>query len=902
ALKFLPAHCASDEDMKRRFLREAEAGASLNHPNIITIHEVDQYQGRPFFAMELVEGQSLKEYAKSGQVTVEKTVELAIQILDGLKSAHEKGIIHRDIKPSNILIDSYGRPKLLDFGLAVVRGCEQLTKTGSTMGTVQYMSPEQTRGDAVDHRSDLFSLGVVLYELITGKSPFVRDNDMATGQAILTVTPDPLARYSANAPDQLEVIVFKLLEKDPELRYQTSAGVISDFKRLFQLTGTQTKITPTVPKPRKRKYWLPASLAVVAVIAILILGPWKFETSSTQDAVASENRIAVMYFENMLDPSDTSRLGEIITNLLITDLTESEYVSVMSSQRLYDILKQLGREGERKLDHTVATEVAKKANCGLMLMGAVLQTEPNFVVTSHLIDVENGTTVASQRVEGEAGATVFAMIDSLTVEIKSDLALPQASDADDRAIAEVTTDSPEAYRYYLQGLEFTHKYMWKEAAQEFLKAVREDSTFAMALCELARTGPYPLSERKAFLEAAVRHSDKVTRKERLQIRALQTAWFGKLDATLEIAREYVELYPDDKEVRYDLGVLMVSTGQVDSGIAQIEQVIELDPFYEHAHNQLAYLYDRQGHFGRSIEAVNEYVRLAPDQPNPYDSRAEIYALNGDLQNAEQSYRQALAIDPDFMGSVRGMGILFAQRRIYDSAAVYFQRQIRIGGSIDRLRGRRHLGRLLIMQGRLSEALAQLKRATEQGELDGVTDWENYSWQGYLFAELKLVDSILATSRREFDILQDAYDGSRQGVSFMLLVTNLVRNGALDEARRVYESWTVRDDEWEDRYWKVLSRASLEYGEGNFERAAGMVDSIIPLISKRTPWLYFFSGYTKGRYLFEAGKYDAAIDALDSIRTVYGRSRFGCPLEAVKLHYYLGRSYEATGQTDKAVVQ
>ncbi|UCD64448.1 MAG: tetratricopeptide repeat protein, partial [Candidatus Zixiibacteriota bacterium] len=340
----------------------------------------------------------------------------------------------------------------------------------------------------------------------------------------------------------------------------------------------------------------------------------------------------------------------------------------------------------------------------------------------------------------------------------------------------------------------------------------------------------------------------------------------------------------------------------DSGIAQIEQVIELDPFYEHAYNQLAYLYDRQGHFDRAIEAVNEYIRLVPDQPNPYDSRAEIYALNGEFQQAEKSYRQALAIDPDFIQSIRGMGILFAQRRMYDSAAVYFQRQIRIGRSMDRLTGRRYLGRLLIMQGRLKEALVQLKRATEQGELDGVTDWENYSWQGYLYTELKLVDSILATSRREFDILRDAYEGSREGLSYMWLVSNLVRIGALDEARRVYESWTVRDDQWEDRYWNILVRASLESGEGNFERAAGMVDSIILLISTRTPWIYFYSSHSKGRYLFEAGKYDAAIDAFESIRTVYGRGRFGCPLEAVKLHYYLGRSYEATGRTDKAIAQ
>ncbi|MEE8577875.1 MAG: serine/threonine-protein kinase, partial [candidate division Zixibacteria bacterium] len=190
ALKFMPTHLAIDADFKARFVREAEAMAKLNHPNIITIHEVSEHQGRSFFAMELVEGQSLRDMSKNMDLSIDRIIELAIQICDGLGAAHEKKIIHRDIKPSNIVIDAYGRPKILDFGLASIEDGEHLTKTGSTLGTIHYMSPEQVEGKTVDQRSDIFSVGIVLYELITGRTPFERNNEGATLKAIVSDAAD----------------------------------------------------------------------------------------------------------------------------------------------------------------------------------------------------------------------------------------------------------------------------------------------------------------------------------------------------------------------------------------------------------------------------------------------------------------------------------------------------------------------------------------------------------------------------------------------------------------------------------------------------------------------------------------------------------------------------------------
>ena len=214
ALKFLPIHLCQDEDCRVRFKREAQAAAKLDHPNIIPVYEVGEFQGRPYFAMAHIEGQSLKEFSSGKELSVEQILELAIQICEGLQAAHDKGIIHRDIKPSNILIDSHGRARIVDFGLASVAGKDQLTKTGSTLGTIGYMSPEQVRGQEIDQRSDIFSLGVVLYELITRRNPFTRDSEAATLKAVCDDYPEPLARFKSGLPEGLQAILFQGLVKD----------------------------------------------------------------------------------------------------------------------------------------------------------------------------------------------------------------------------------------------------------------------------------------------------------------------------------------------------------------------------------------------------------------------------------------------------------------------------------------------------------------------------------------------------------------------------------------------------------------------------------------------------------------------------------------------------------------
>jgi len=273
ALKFLPSHLCQDADCRARFKREAQAAAKLSHPNIVTIYEVGEYNGRPFFAMEHLEGQTLRELIRQRDIPLSQAVDIAIQLCEGLQEAHERGIVHRDIKPANIIIDKKERCKVLDFGLAAVKGEGRITRTGSTLGTVHYMSPEQSRGEQVDHRTDLFSLGVVLYEMVAGQVPFRGDSDPAILHAIAYDDPEPLARYRREVSEDLQRVIDKALTKDKSERYQHADEVLADLRRLRKDSAkVSSRRTPLTVTGRARKSFARRLIyGALAVAAIAIL-------------------------------------------------------------------------------------------------------------------------------------------------------------------------------------------------------------------------------------------------------------------------------------------------------------------------------------------------------------------------------------------------------------------------------------------------------------------------------------------------------------------------------------------------------------------------------------------------------------------------------------------------------
>ncbi|MGB2805872.1 MAG: protein kinase, partial [Candidatus Zixiibacteriota bacterium] len=600
-------------------------------------------------------------------------LDLAVQICEGLTIAHEKGIVHRDIKSDNIMLTPRGQVKIMDFGLAKLKGATRLTLSRSTLGTASYMSPEQAQREEVDHRSDIFSFGVVLYELLTGQLPFQGDHEAAVLHAIINEEPQPVARFNNKVSAKLQDVVDKALAKEKEERYQHIDDGLADLRRekkSLEYVKT-TQIPPEVlpPKPKKKllPFLVPASIVFILVLLFLILKPFQVQIAPEKAAVAEENSLAIMYFENMADRDDPERLGEIVTNLLITDLSESQYMNVVSSQRLYDILKLLGREGEKVIDRGVATEVATKARAKWMLLGNILQVEPELILTSQLVDVVSGQVAASQRIDGQAGEKIFAMVDKLTVEIKNDLSLPAAAKNEpDRPVAEVTTHSPEAYRYYLEGVDYGWKFYSAEAQESLEKALELDSTFVMAYYWLA--GLSSGDERDRLMDRALAYLDNTSEKEKHYVKGQKAFFSGDYAEAIKECQKIVEHYPDEKQAFWTMGFICTQRlQQPEEAIRHFSRAIEIDPLFKMAYNSLAYAYNEIGDFEKSIWAINKYISLAPDEANPYDSRADLYAYNGKLDQATESYKKALEIKPDFYMSLPKLGHMYLFKREYAKA-------------------------------------------------------------------------------------------------------------------------------------------------------------------------------------------------------------------------------------------
>ena len=904
ALKFLPPHLCADEDCRKRFTREAQAAAGLDHPNIAAIYEVSEFQDRPFYAMQIVEGRSLKEVIAGKELSVDRTLEIGIQLCEGLQAAHDKGVVHRDIKPSNILLDDRGRIRIVDFGLAAIRGSEQLTKTGSTLGTIGYMSPEQVQGKEIDHRSDLFSLGVVLYELITKQNPFKRDSEAATLKAVCDDAVEPIARYKRDVPELLGSIEDKLLEKSSEHRYQAAAGVVSDLKRLRQDSGSRMSVGFSGKRtPRWVRIATPTFLVAV-IVAVLILKPWHFKISSNRDAIAAENRLAILYFENLNDPDDSSRIGDIVTNLLITDLSESKFMNVVSSQRLYDILKQLGHEGERNIDRKVATQVAKAAQAKWVLLGSILNTDPDIVITSQVVDFTTGDAVSSQRVEGQPGERVFSVVDQLSKAVREDLALPREADQEkDTFVATMTTDSPEAYRMYLEGLELFYKHLWSDAEVAFIKAISIDSTFAMAHFQLAsiyywRNDPQALQ----YIANAVKYADGATHKGRLYIGSLDARLKRDIPKSIEYLRQIIDEYPDDKNPYVSLGLLLkFERNRVEEALTYFQKAIELDPFNSETYNQLAYAYNDLGRFDRAMWAINKYIEISPDEPNAYDSRGEILSMNGKLDDAIASYEQSNQLDPVF--SRFRLADLYIYKRDFTKADSIFRTTASATSKKTRAEGRLALTRIPRYQGRFAEALRLLEVGITTDSLESGACFEIAD---KLFTRALINDflgkreSVIRDLRQAIAIVEKQ---EARALYLDLFKAYLSAELTLDGNRLGADSLmsdiceTILVSGYPDSmsYWMAMGFTLFKLQQ--YDTAAVFWEKILAPAPHHFPSLMYL-----GLSYLGAGQLGNAVATLEKANNKYDESRGGTPDMGVLCHFHLGRAYEESGWMDKAIDQ
>jgi eukaryotic-like serine/threonine-protein kinase len=909
AVKFLPPHLTSDAVEKERFIHEAQSASALNHPNITTIYEIDEFEGQMFIAMEYCEGKTLKQVIEKETLSVKKVLDISIQICEGLTTAHKKEIVHRDIKSDNIMVTKEGQVKITDFGLAKLKGATKLTQTRSTLGTAAYMSPEQASGEEVDSRSDIFSFGVVLYELLTKQLPFKGEHQAAIIYSIINEEPQPVARFNNQVSTKLEDIVNKALAKDKEERYQHIDDLLADLRRekknLDYVKTGQVPKEATIPKPKKKllPFLVSASTVFILVLLFLILKPFKFEIAPEKGAVAKENSLAVMYFENLVDREDKERLGEVVTNLLITGLSESQYLNVVSSQRLYDILKLLGKEGTKVIDKDAASQVATKAGAKWMLLGSILQVEPQVVLTSQLVDVESGKVLASQRLTGGPEEKIFSLVDRLTVQLKQDLSLPsQAQKEETRPVADVTTHSQEAYRYYLEGIDYGWKVYLKEAEKSLKKALEYDSTFAMAYYWLAQLQTWGLTQtnQKELVAKAVKYSDKVSQKEKYYIKILEAGTSGNNEQAIKELRKMIEHYPQEKLALFTLGASYYELRQFEEAVRYLNKAIEIDPLFKMAYNVLAYVYNDIGDFDKSIWAINKYIDLAPDEANPYDSRADLYAWSGKLDQAIESYKKALEIKPDFYMSLCKLGDMYVYKKDYAKAESCFEALSSSNEKLWRSTGRMYLVLIPLYQGKFGDALKVLDdgiAADRMEQVEGVSNAVKYFMKAGVYEEQKKMALALKETEMGMQILKKATPNNPDNGSayYAYLLAKSGKIAEADEsAKALKKDIEGKDTTKMSSYWWTLGEIVEAKGDTN------MALSYFERVYKESPTPSFSLRSHLGEIYLKKGRLDEAVSELEKALSRYDDNRVWAASIAVKAYYLLGLAYEKSGWNKKAI--
>ena len=418
--------------------------------------------------------------------------------------------------------------------------------------------------------------------------------------------------------------------------------------------------------------YVPAAVIALAALAILILQPWKIEISPTQEATAARHNLAIMYFDNLADLDDTDRLAEIATNLLITDLSESPYFKVVSSQRLFDVLKQLGHEDHTGIDIRTASDVASKTHAQWILTGSILRSGTNLIVTSQLINATTGNVEASQRVDGKGDEDIFAIVDRLAAEIRSDLSQRNPEyKFQDKDIAVITSKSQEAYRYYLEGLENRNKYYFREAEASFRKAATLDTTFAMAYYYLSIYADN-LPDKILLNSKALKYVNGADYKGRMMIKVQKAFLDGDFEKEKEIFLKIVDKFPDDKELYHKCAEFERRMGNTEAAISQLQKAIQIDPYYRMAYNLMAYAYRDLGDYKKAINTLNQYITIAPNEANPYDSRGDIHIYFNNVEEAIKSYEKAIAVKPDFYPSILKVSRILIVQRHYIEAEKYLK--------------------------------------------------------------------------------------------------------------------------------------------------------------------------------------------------------------------------------------
>ncbi len=752
ALKVLPTGTLADEAARKRFRKEALALSKLNHPNIATVYDFDTQDGVDFLVMEYIPGTTLDKKVAAGSLPEKEVVRLGAQLVDGLTAAHDHGVLYRDLKPANLRVTPDGRLKILDFGLAkLLRPVEErsqaetATETRGVVGTPPYMAPEQLRGETVDTRTDIWAVGIVLYEMAGGQRPFRGETPTSLSDAILHQSPiTPRAHNSRVSPD-LERIVLKCLEKEPENRYQSAKEVGVDLRRLGVLETTPVVATVSQIGAQialrlrldSRRAWIAAVAVVVVILGVFIFYP------NSAVPFVERDWIVIADFENLTgdDVFDHS-----LDMALSVSLSQSQYVNVFPRRRAEQAITRMKLKDVDRIDETTGREIAVREGVRILVVPTISGVGDNYALTGAIQDTETGENLRMEMVRADGKDEVLDALDDLANKIREDLGEAKRSiSLKSKPLKKVTTSSLEALKRYSMGFEKQQQGQFEESRRHYGYAVENDSEFAMALGALGMVEYLHFDRVKGldYFNRAIEYADQITEPEAYSLRAAHAiAVEEDYEKAAQIYSMAAEEYPDASTYHNNLGAVYGLLGRHQDAADEYKEAIRAEPTLMIAYNGLVTEY--MIHLGRvdlALEWSRRQMAYQPESSWPYYNLAYVYIGADSIDNAIEALGRSLEFDLEFAVSLELLGHTLLLLGLYDDALTAYAHLLE--ATPDAVEPHYYMGIA-------SELLGQNARARDYyGRFAQITQWriEDQPDNPYYYIDLGIVRTRMGQNDR-----------------------------------------------------------------------------------------------------------------------------------------------------------